>query len=262
MVRRGWGVSMFRLPKLSPPNGWRTVLWELGIVTAGVLFALAAQQWAEARSWKGKADAARRAIRAELSEHHLQAVEWRIIAPCIEAQLDLLEERLLASGSKLNPAETFSEDYYGETPFSFAIRTPSRPYGDSVWQATNAEGISTFLRPPERLELGWHYQQARDADGQNKQINELTSRLSMLTKPVDLDAGVRTTLLQQIAELRGHNRWMIIRTGQLVDHIHKLGMPAARNLIEDFVTASGTAKHCRSRRLPMLPIAKALIPAP
>ena len=39
---------MFRMLKLNPPNGWRAVVWELAIVTLGVLIALAVQQWAEA----------------------------------------------------------------------------------------------------------------------------------------------------------------------------------------------------------------------
>ena len=253
---------MFRLLKLSPPHGWRAVLWELAIVTTGVLIALVAQQWAEARSWAEKATAARVALQAEIVEHHQYAVEWRMVGPCIGAQLDALEQRLMSPGSKLDPAPAYSEKYYGEAPHIFAIRTPSRPYGDSVWQATNGEGISSFLRPKERLELGWHYDQARDADQQNEQINVVASRLLMLTKPIDLDPGVRMSLLQQIAELRGQNRWMIIRTGQLIDHIHKLKMTGPREEIEKFLATSNTVKHCRSRRLPMLPLVKAMMPAP
>lgn len=35
---------MFRLLKLKPPHGWNAVVWELAIITLGVLIALAAQQ--------------------------------------------------------------------------------------------------------------------------------------------------------------------------------------------------------------------------
>ena len=35
---------MFRLLRLKPPHGWNAVIWELAIVTLGVLIALAAQQ--------------------------------------------------------------------------------------------------------------------------------------------------------------------------------------------------------------------------
>lgn len=253
---------MFRMLKLNPPNGWRAVVWELGIVTLGVLIALAAQQWAEARSWSAKATSARKALRIELADHHDHAVEWRVVAPCIAAQLDVLERRVLASKGKLDPAPLHAEDFYGEDPYTFAIRTPSRPYDDSVWQATNGEGVSSFLQDDERLELGWHYGQAKDSDEQNDLVTQLASRLSVLTKSIDLDPGVKMAIHQQIDELRGHNRWMIIRTGQLVDHIVKLDMVPPRKRIEAFVAKSGTAKFCRAQGFPMLPLTKALIPAP
>ena len=253
---------MFRMLKLNPPNGWRAVVWELGIVTVGVLIALGVQQWAEARSWSAKASTARTALRSELADHHFHAVEWRVVAPCINAQLDALERRLLASSGKLDPAPLHAEDFYDEDPNTFAIRTPNRPYDDSVWQATNGEGVSSFLRDDERLELGSHYGQARDSDDQNDLVAQLASRLSILTKSIDLDPGVKMALLQQIEELRGHNRWMIIRTGQLVDHIVKLDMVPPRKRIESFVAKSGTVKFCRSQGHPTLSLAKAMIPAP
>ena len=253
---------MFRMLKLNPPNGWRAVVWELAIVTLGVLIALAAQQWAEARSWSAKADAARKALRTELANHHEQAVEWRVVAPCIYAQLSALERRILASRSQLDPAPLHSEVHIGEEPYTFAIRTPSRPYDDSVWQATNGEGVSSFLMEDERLELGLQYNLADGTEAINEQITQVAHRLSILTKSIDLDPGVKMALLQQIEELRGHNRWMIVRTGQLVDHIVKLGMVPPRNRIEAFIAKSGTVKFCRAQGLPTLPLARALIPAP
>jgi len=53
---------MFRLLKVRPPHGWNAVAWELAIVTLGVLMALGAQQWADERSWRQRATAARRAL--------------------------------------------------------------------------------------------------------------------------------------------------------------------------------------------------------
>lgn len=253
---------MFRLLKVKPPHGWNAVAWELGIVTLGVLIALAAQQWVEGRTWRAKADKARKALRIELADHHDHAVEWRIVAPCIDAQLDRLERRFSGSKRTLAPAPLYAEDFYGEDPYTYVIRTPSRPYDDSVWQATNGEGVSSFLRDKERLQLGWHYGQANDSDDQNDLVAQLASRLSVLAKSIDLDPGVKMTMFQQIEELRGHNRWMIIRAGQLVDHIVKLEMVPPRKRIEAFVAKSGTVKFCRAQGLPMLPLGKALIPAP
>lgn len=251
---------MFRMLKLNPPNGWRAVAWELAIVTLGVLIALGAQQWAEARSWRGKAEASRKALRTELGTHRDHAVEWRMVAPCISAQLEALERRLLASGGKLNPAPLHSEVLFGEAS-TFTIRTPSRPYDDSVWQATNGEGVSSFFPDEERLELGVHYNQAGDADEQNDLVTQLSSRLSALSRPIDLDPGVRMALLQQIEELRGLNRAMMMRSAHFIDRLAELRMAPTRAQTEAFMATSGTLKFCQKQKYPTLSLAQTMIAA-
>src|SRR4051812_5611318 len=52
---------MFRLLKFKPPRGWSAVAWELGIVTLGVLIALAAQQLRRYSSAQRSRPAGRRA---------------------------------------------------------------------------------------------------------------------------------------------------------------------------------------------------------
>lgn len=251
---------MFRLFKPRPPQGWRAVAWELAIVTIGVLIALTAQQWAEARSWSAKADAARQALGDEVANHHKTAVEWMVVAPCIHKQLDTIENRLLASASKLDPAPIFSEEY-GEGAITFVIRTPTRPYDDSVWQATNGEGVSSFLEPDERLELGLLYNLARRLGRDNQELTEMESQLSVLSVPLELDPSVRLSLLQQVAAFRGKNRWMAIKASQLIEHIKKLQMGVSRSDMDAFIMQSGTIKFCRAQGLPTLPLAKALEPA-
>ena len=58
---------MFRLLKVKPPHGWNAVAWELGIVTVGVLIALAAQQFVDDLHWRGELRDFRTAVRAEIS---------------------------------------------------------------------------------------------------------------------------------------------------------------------------------------------------
>jgi hypothetical protein len=236
------------------------VFWELTIVTVGVLVALAAQQWAEAHSQRGKAGSARKAIQNEVADHHFQAVEWRIVTPCIDAQLNALDQRLLSGENRLSPAPTFSEG--NDDPYTYVLRTPNRPYVDSVWQATNGEGVSSFLRPAERLQLGSHYGQAKRANNQNEDISELASRLLMLSMPIDLDPSARVALLQQTAAIRGYNRAMNIRAGQLIGNLTNVRLGAPRQKIIKFVATSGTIRFCRSQNLPMLPLDKAMLPMP
>ena len=118
------GLQKFRMLKLNPPNGWQSVVWELAIVTAGVLVALAVQQWAEERSWVDRRERATRAIRAEIREHYTNGIEWRVVYPCIKAQIDQLQQRVLDSGERLDPAKVHSQPRSGD----FVIRIPVKDY--------------------------------------------------------------------------------------------------------------------------------------
>jgi hypothetical protein len=157
-----------------------------------------------------------------------------------------LQTRLLASGDRLDPAPSFSD---GE--LTFALRAPSRPYGDSVWQGVLAEGISSHLTDEERLELAEYYRQTRDLDELDKQITQASARLNSLTVPIALDPSSRLSLLQSIEEASDTNRWMGIITGQMVSYIYALRMAPPPAQVRNYLGQSGTAKFCRSQHLPL-----------
>ena len=148
------GESHVLLLKVRPPNGWPTVWWELGIVTLGVIIALAAQQWADGRAWAGKARTTREALREELALHYSWSVEWRATLPCMLAQIDRLQRRVLASGATLEPAPVFRN-----ANFAFTVRLPSKEYSRSVYDAALADGVLQRFDPALRRVLNTHYTQ-------------------------------------------------------------------------------------------------------
>ena len=81
---------MFRLLRLKPPHGWNAVGWELGIVTLGVLIALAAQQIVEALSDRSIAAQTRAEVTDELNSGLMSIVLRQTAEPCIARRLDEL----------------------------------------------------------------------------------------------------------------------------------------------------------------------------
>lgn len=78
---------MFRLIKISPPHGWNAVAWELGIVTLGVLVALAAQEAAQSFNQRREAAETRAALVGEIQDS-LAIIQLRQSAePCIDRRL-------------------------------------------------------------------------------------------------------------------------------------------------------------------------------
>jgi hypothetical protein len=84
--------------KVSPPHGWRAVWWELGIVTLGVLVALAAQQLVESLHQRRVADETRAAIRGEFNDN-LTSLALRARAqPCVARRLGEVREIMIDWG--------------------------------------------------------------------------------------------------------------------------------------------------------------------
>jgi uncharacterized membrane-anchored protein YhcB (DUF1043 family) len=248
---------MFRLLRVRPPNGWNAVGWELAIVIIGVLIALLAQEWANDRSQAAKVRQSLTALRGELADHYAWSVEWRVVKPCLIAQIDRLQQRVMSSGDELDPAPVARED-----DRQYVMRLPGKEYESSIWHAAQADGVSARFEPAVRAELSSHYEQVRVIAEHAERNGVDYRRLLTLSRPIPLDPLVRYSILQTLDELRGRVEFMDLLSGQLIDHVERLDMvpPAAvaRREVERF----GTYRFCRQQRLPVRPFAVATRPVP
>ena len=249
---------MFRLLKFKPPHGWEAVAWELGIVTLGVIIALTAQQLAEDRSWKAKASDTTAALRDEVSDHYAWSVEWRAVEPCIVAQIDRMEQRVLASGETLSPAPVYSVPGAG----GYVMRLPSKEYHSLVWEAAISDGVSSHLDPSLRKELSGHYAQVQMLVELTRQNNVDQNRVLALSKPLPLDPSVRFSILELLEQMRGRTEFMGLLAGQMIDHIAKAGMTPRQGVVREALSRYGTYKFCRAEGLPTRPIKEAMTALP
>lgn len=143
---------MFRLFKLNPPHGWNAVVWELGIVTAGVLLALGAQEFVQSLHWKREVRETREALDAELSRD-LAAFDYRMAAnECLVARSAELQKwaESLGSGKPLTLK-------HGLTPIGgFAIRT-------EVWDIIEGD-VASRIPLKDRLNYSGLYSGMRSFD--------------------------------------------------------------------------------------------------
>ena len=97
---------MFRLTRLNPPHGWNAVVWELAIVTLGVLIALVAQQLVDSIHQRAEVRELVDALRAEMADNRSRWEHIRASDPCTVQRLDALEQwnATAPQGAKLNRA--------------------------------------------------------------------------------------------------------------------------------------------------------------
>ena len=237
---------MFRMMKLKPPAGWSAVAWELAIVTLGVVIALASQQWVEERTWDGKVETSKAALRFELSKHYNNAVEFRTVYPCMQAQLAQLRDRVLASGAEMDPAPV-----YEEPGNDFVLRIPSKDYPTEAWNAAvNDETIHRF-EPLVRRQLAAHYTMLAVIRSLSWANDESEKGLAVLTHRLPLDPTVRYSIITDIERLSGRLKDLDVLNGQMIGYLEQASMlpPSgeARSVTERF----GTYRFCKARALPM-----------
>ena len=238
---------MFRLLKVKPPHGWNAVAWELAIVTLGVIIALAAQQWAEGRSARTRLEATKDALRSELGEHYDFAVEFRVVYPCIQAQLAALRRRVLGSGAYVDPAPVYREEPSDE----YVLRFPSKPYSSDAWDAAIAEGQIQRFDPDFWRPLGGHYAQLKVIQDKRWANDEAEQGLVALSHPLPLDPSVRYSIVREIEELGQRMESLDILNGQVLDHIEDAGMVPPAKEVRAVTQRYGTYRFCRAHGLPL-----------
>ena len=129
--------------KLRPPHGWPPVWWELGIVTLGVLIALAAQQMVEAVNERRVADETRAAIRAEFNENLTSLALRGQANPCIARRLDELRQIMISWG---NTGQF-------RTP-QWVAQAPQADLALARYEAAVSAGKLTLLPSSEQYRLG------------------------------------------------------------------------------------------------------------
>ena len=225
---------------------WVAILIELVIVTVGVLLALAAQQWAEDRSWSNKVEATRSVLRAELAEHYHYAVEFRVDYPCLQAQIHRLRDRVLASGSTLDPAPLFAEDDGSH----YVLRIPSKIYPADAWEAAVSDGTIRSFDPALRRQLAGHYAQLPEMADINGENNAAEPAFVALTHPLPLDPTVRYAIIKDIERMRGRLEYLDMLNGQLIENIEKAGMLPPAKDAQAVTERYGTYKFCKAHQLP------------
>ena len=226
----------FHLPK--PMHGWREFAGEIAIIVIGVLIALGAEQVLESWHWRLRVDETTAAIREDVDAAYVQAAEAASVAPCVDRQLEILEDAVGQPGFKTAPI-------YSDASFNhFAVRMPSRPWSDLAWKAATSEATVSHLPVPRRQAFEAFYQQIAIMELNARQVDVLAWRLRALARPGGADEHARS--IEAMEELRGHVDYMALVANQLMGQADAIGMQPPPAAIATMLRQSGTAKFCRA----------------
>ena len=236
-----------RFTFFKPLHGWRALVGEVAIIVIGVLIALAAEQAVQNWRWNQDAHAALEQLREESSSNFFYAAERVVAQPCLAAQLDRLEERVLNSGPILTPAPAIEAKIGAQ-----AYRQPTaRPWATDIYESIVADGVASHFRREARPTLSNFYAQIETLKALAKASDTATAQLTVMLSPIALDAGVRERIVMIIAEERARTGVIANDSVQNMASLTLLGQAPPTADIEKLLDGSGTIKYCRERSLPL-----------
>ncbi len=134
---------MFRMLRLKPPHGWHAVMWELLIVTLGVLVALGAQQLVERARDRRVAEQTRTAIAEEINQNLLNISLRATAEHCILGRLGALHALV----------DTWGRTGNFETPL-WVAQAPSLEVEIPRYEAAIDAGNMALLTREEQYRVG------------------------------------------------------------------------------------------------------------
>lgn len=180
-----------------------------------------------------------------------------VTQPCVDAQLEALGRRVLASGEVLQPAPI----HQSSGGVRFVVRIPGRPYVFSVWEALGTDGTATHFVRDRQQKINQIASGASQAREWQLERQRLLGRLQVMRDAIPLDAGVRAALLTDIHQSRLLGENMAISARQQMTLIAEAFGSSDASRMDAFLSGlpdpqgslvvSGTVAFCKQQGLPL-----------
>ena len=177
--------------------------------------------------------------------------EREAVGDCIDAQLSHVEDAVLSSGATLKPLALYTERPSLNLSVTYIVRAPSRSWSDSAWQSVISEGLSEHLDGRERQYLPIHYSQMARAREAGRDEDDALGELRALSRPLPLDANVRSGFVRLIEGERERNRLMTYLSADMIGTVEQLRYLPAEKQQREWLAKSGTISFCRAHQLPL-----------
>jgi len=246
-----------RWQRFSPSMGWKAFWSEILIVILGVLIALAANEAVQNWNWRNKVQDGEVRLQSDISYLFTLAAEQYVIAPCVEAQLTALSQKLVKSGSAWDPATVHFDD---STNIRWVVRIPNRTQSFAIWDALVADGTAARFPQDRQATFGMISARIIRAQNQSDEANQLARRMLALGHPMVLSDDTRRYFLVMTEEMRALMTINTLGASQRMSSIAEFGSAPEAKQVEDYLNESGTITFCKAQGLPLADWRDALKP--
>jgi hypothetical protein len=204
-----------------PRRDWRESLWDIGIVVAGVLIALVADQAVDSWGWRQKVGAAEEAMRLELRDDDAPQAYARVVASrCYTEALDRIQAAVEDGRSRAVVRALVA-----------AYAPPFRTWDSEAWEAALSSATASHISPQRMLVWSNPYRLMPAMAQTNREENfHLAPLRAGRRTDGPLAADEVNRLLLAVETLRFDNQIMTTGSRVLMDSVADIGLavPAAR----------------------------------
>jgi hypothetical protein len=208
----------------TPSYGWNAFAWDVAIVALGVALAIGAERIVQRFYWSADARQASETIKAELTEHEVDAIERLAVQPCLKQHLNALYERLRThpggDWASMEMALTrVGLDTAAQHVAAQAYRAPERLWLDEAWQAARVNGALGHLPASEVTSFAEAYNRGDRMRQLQTEEKLAAARLAALAVDGPIDLHSRTELLGALAQVDHANSSMERSALQVLDYL-------------------------------------------
>jgi hypothetical protein len=195
-------------------HSWAEVAKEIGVITVGVLIALALEQMLEDREWHRKVQAAETGMRRELFwDNGPQIYQRAAMHPCAVAQLDRIREAV--EGGK-------SRQEIGRLIDGYWVQFVT--YDSLAHEAANDSDVAAHMEQEDRNDFDEAYAAIPLMDKTSAQEAADLARLRALKRSGGrLEQYEEAEVLAGVEALRNDDRMMWVSAKTAFDAMHRLG---------------------------------------
>lgn len=196
----------------------RERLVELAVVVFGILIALGVDSLAQEARLRGDARELEKAFQADIGAAVALSWERQLVGACLRQHLATLADRVAAPG----PHEAMQALNLSDGSFDFALpqlyRAPTRLWTTASFD--RAMGAEAFKRIPQERADAYVVLFALIANRREANLAEFYAGAGLAPlayAQLDMNAEVRSDLLQQIAVLDRHQSLSLLTAGQIIE---------------------------------------------
>jgi hypothetical protein len=215
--------------KPKPWHGWREFLKEYLIIVVGVLTALGGEQVVEWLHWRHLAHEAEERLALGLRYDLLNAADWLMTRPCLNARLSGLATELAKPGTDWKAdTQPVPAGWRGPSVLPVVVGGHSRLWDHVAWETALGSGVLNHM-PGERVDTYAEiYRLVEYMRGQQPALLVAQARLAPLGYDRKLSEAERTEFIGQVGEVAAMQNSMFNSAGAIIRDAQAIGVDPSR----------------------------------